>query len=1325
MLKKWTTYISYCCMMVFIMLTCSCERDTWLVDNLSAGSGDPVNVLLAFEVPSADKVAVTRTMSELEEHNIKDLYVLVFDAEDAAHGYPLISRQYFDESAVNVDKTDHANGPWSSVLDGTGNSTHGVVMVKALKKSCFVFGIANVRGDDSEVARSTTSAYSTLDDALLAMKTIAEEGTPSTLEDFYNLQAELRSDITLGRNNSHLLMSGVFVPKDRYRPAGYDPYGSKYTRAKAGLIDIGQTNVVNELTDPNGNVDLTRAGVIRLRRLASHITFKIKINDDVFKDFKPESWRVVHVPKRSYLMDRGDETPKLTGDGYFMYPDPQKSMIHADGTYQFDFYMYENHKEARDIHDINESPLWGAMSDADKTIVNNSYYLPQFGYTINDTDTSGGFCQKLSSLFDDDAEAFKYYKRDLALKSEDGQYKFRYIDTNKVKEFVYVEPNATYVEIKGRLRFDTGSFHLEDLIKRGDDKSTDADIKDGYADVTYLLHLGYARKMNLTEEVTGTGSESEAYKMTDFNSMRNTEYTYNVEIQGVNSIFTQVVTESDDDVDKRESAKLQAGASGFIGMASEDVFNTDAHFNAFNIFLDVAHLDIDQFSFVINTPWSEIDSKSMTDVNYNDPASKYYKFNSDFTWIKVRRNYEQTMGNNDDFVRYMGNENRKTMPYFKAQAGMSDDTYESTYHFKANPLIDLYQLKKEATLLSTTGLPITLGGTAYTARLESDGTAKHLYYYAASNPSTPAGELEGLFYTVYLDEYYYNTPPKGQTWTQPYWHEFVNRPARYVSFSTNTVGVASTTFDKESSIIKPQLMVVQPSIQSHYATDGGIIVGLGMEHYNETPHPRWTDKGPGPTIPTSNYTGDKKKFGWINAKDNIVGKSNVTWDNYVADFVGNNNNLAMKPNLVGGKVPTVVYNKGTDDDAQYKAGAIRLCMNRNRDENGNGVIDENELKWYLPASEQLDIISMCHYSFYDPLLNYNDYIYGTDADGTTFRLKNFQGTYTDITGGGNMRGANFYQVHYVASDYMKLTAEEMMNLNKYSTYANYYYNTGEMRCVRNLGEEADDSNTGKEVLKPYSSYGDGGEVTIDVSDARKELQTYTGSRPHVMFDFTKKEVQKDGKWIFTDKIFVMEKYLDSRSIRTAKYVNEELPPHYLYSETDRPYKAFQVAQNEVYMNIKDPRWTVKYGDAVYVDLERIYSGRPCGEYWEEDDQSDLGSWRAPNAAEISLMVHYLRINDPEGKANDSTKPALFFSERDPFPFTCTSWNFAGRLWGRMVAIKSDDPRKLWMSDPYKVSSSGAASNFTFGEGTKALYYNTVPLRCVKDVEPPLSSSSTP
>jgi hypothetical protein len=57
----------------------------------------------------------------------------------------------------------------------------------------------------------------------------------------------------------------------------------------------------------------------------------------------------------------------------------------------------------------------------------------------------------------------------------------------------------------------------------------------------------------------------------------------------------------------------------------------------------------------------------------------------------------------------------------------------------------------------------------------------------------------------------------------------------------------------------------------------------------------------------------------------------------------------------------------------------------------------------------------------------------------------------------------------------------------------------------------------------------------------------------------------------------------------------------------------------------------------------------------------------------------------------------------------------------MVAIKKDDPRKLWMSDPYKVPAnrSSASGNFNFGQANMALYNKTVPLRCVKDIEPPV------
>ena len=1346
-MKRLTRHICYFCMVLFTVFTMSCERDTWFTDLASRGSGQPVNVLLSFEVPQADEVAVTRTMSELEEHNIKDLYVLIFDAEDADHGFPLISRQYFDENALNVTKVNHVNGEWSSVLDGEGkegNSTHGIVMAKALEKNCFIFGVANVRGSDSEVARSEETTYSKLDDALLAMKTVSDP-SPTTLANFYSLQAELKNNVSLGRNDAHLLMSGVFVPKDIYKPDVYDNYYSKYQQGVAGLVNIGQANIDRDLKDENGNVDLTKAGVIRLRRVSSHITFKIKINGDingngqvddnemVFSDFKPASWRVLHLPRRSYLMDQGDETLKITGDDNFSNSAAQNSMIHVDGNYKFDFYMYENHKEARDISNLDaEGKGWDEMSSDNKAFVMN-YYQPQFGFTIIDTDPRGGkSCKKLSSdIFNNDEHAFKYAKRELALKDNNGEYITK---DDGTKQFVYIEPNATYVEIKGRLLFNTKLFKLTDLIKRGGtDRSTDQAIKDGYADVTYLIHLGYARGRSIKDEVKGVGSESDDYKMSDFNSLRNTEYTYNIEIRGVNTIFTQVVTESPDD-DKRESAKMQTGASGFIGMVTENVFNTDAHFNAFNIFLDVGHLDVDNFFFEINTPWSVIQSSQMNDTDYNNtPSSKSYKFNTDLTWVKVRRNYDQTFGNNKtEYVKYLdanGTQHRTTMPYFKQKGALSDDNYENTYHYKSNPLIDLYQLKKELAKLSTSGLPITLkeGNTvkSYTAKMVTETVSgspvKVLNYY---DGNTKVGSLQGLFYTVYLDEYYYHTPPVGAAWSTPYWHEFVNTPARYVSFGSNAVVNTGTTHDHESSMMKPQLMIVQPSIQTHYATDGGIIVGLGMEHYNETPHPRWADNGPGGTIGTS-FTKERKKYGWLNAKDYIVDKANVTWDGYVADYVGLYNNLTMVPNInKNGAVPAVNYHGSNDNDAQYIAGAIRLCMNRNRDENGNGVIDVNEMKWYLPASSQIDIISMCHYSFYDPLLNYNDYLYGTDSEGQIrYRLKNYNGTYEQLVpkdGTNDMRGGNFYHLHYVASDYMKLTSEEMMNLNKYSTYANYIYGPGEMRCVRNLGEESGDTHADKQVLKPYFSYDSEGTVSVDLS--RKEQQTYTGATPNVMFEFRYRETTKNGKKVYTDKMFVMEKYLDSRSVRTAKYENEELPPHYLFSEINRPYKAFKVADDEVYMDFGT--WKKQFGSSWYIDLEDIYLGRPCGDYWEETDPDDpsihpdKGSWRAPNAAEISLMIHQLRITNDEGKASDKD-PYLFFKETSPFPFSCTSWNFAGKLWVRMVAIKSDDPRKLWMSDPYKATATEAKSNFTFGQANKALYPNTVPLRCVKDIEPPV------
>ena len=1274
-MKRYLRHIILGCLAVFFITLASCERETWLSDMERRGTGKSVNVLLSFEVPQADTVAVTRTMSELEEHNVTDLYVLVFDAETQK----LVSRQYYDNDALNVSKVIHLNGTWGSVLENTTNSTHGTVMAKAIDNDCLIFGIANVRGADNEVAKSVSSAYSKLDDALLAMKTInldAEGAT--TLDDFYALQAELKNDLSLGRDNTHLLMSGVFVLKDKYksRLSEGNDYEAKYWKGKAGLVSISQAREIEELTDENGNVDLTQAGVIRLRRVASHIKFKVTVNQEFFSDFKPESWQVIHMPRGSYLMDQGDQAQRIeTEEGNFFNSPEMRYMLHAEGSYQFDFYMYENHKDAQTIDGGTD------------------YYYTHYGSSITSEEGS-----QLNALFNGDAESFKYAKRELALKDADGKYM---LNSDGSKRFVYVEPYATYVIIKGRLRFNTANFQLKDLIQKdGDDKTTTEDIKDGYASVTYLVHLGYAREMNLRDGIMGvtkSGAEKTAYRLTDFNSLRNTEYTYNVKIQGVNSIYTQVVTESDDDDDKREPAKLQTGASGFIGMATENVFNTDAHFNSFIIFLDKSHLDKDAIYFEIKTPWNTITSNDITDDNYE----AWYKDNPDFNWIKVRRNYDQTMGDNDDYISYSGSAHRAAMPYYKA----SGDDYQEIC-----PLIDLYQLKKEMEVFATSGLEMKKDDTVY------NGTGGHakVKFSDLSLDDTDRSN-NGLFYTVFLDEYYYQKPPLKEgvpVWNhtsshEPYWHEFVNKPARFVSFST-TAGATVTTHDKESSIIKPQLMIVQPSIQTHYSTEGTVIVGLGMEHYNETPHPRWKDSGSGGSVPTS---GLDKKSGWKNAKTAIV-KNTVTWGEYVANYVGKYNNLAMAP--VSGNLPTPKTGEGNgDEDAQYKANAIRLCMNRNRDENGNGQIDEDELKWYLPSSEQIDLINMCHFSFYDPLLNYNDYIYGTDAEGNVrYRLKNVNGQYTD-----DFYGRNYYQFHFVTSDYMKLIGEEMMNLNTYTQTGNWATRPGEMRCVRNLGQNSSQTHV-VNMLKPYFSYDAEGNVVSDLETM--ETQEYPGADPDEIFKFEPTQVSSGSPW--ENKVFVMEKYLDSRSVRTAKYVNEELPPHYIFSETNRPYKAFQVAKNAVVMRNSDARWKHVYGDKAYINLKDIYDMRPCGSYYEEADKSDSLSWRAPNAAELSLMIHYLRVNNSSGTAKENGSPALFFNNTSDHPFTTSSENWTGALWVRMMGIKSDGAltRKLYLSDPYKLSADGksVSSSYKFGEANIALRDGTnVMIRCVKDIDP--------
>ena len=189
------------------------------------------------------------------------------------------------------------------------------------------------------------------------------------------------------------------------------------------------------------------------------------------------------------------------------------------------------------------------------------------------------------------------------------------------------------------------------------------------------------------------------------------------------------------------------------------------------------------------------------------------------------------------------------------------------------------------------------------------------------------------------------------------------------------------------------------------------------------------------------------------------GNTKTVWDAYVSDNVyeapGDGldntyyNNVTMK--RTGNEMSLNDRKRqggvGLDSKLAYYAGAIRMCMNRNRDENGNGRIDEEELKWYLPAADQMDLASLCHFSLEDPLFNYNQF-YNTSASDP----ENNQRFPSEIT---NLRASNLYKYHYVTSDYKISYTEEGMNSSPYGANVgqNYTSNPYEMRCVRNLNKE--------------------------------------------------------------------------------------------------------------------------------------------------------------------------------------------------------------------------------------------------------------------------------
>lgn len=242
-------------------------------------------------------------------------------------------------------------------------------------------------------------------------------------------------------------------------------------------------------------------------------------------------------------------------------------------------------------------------------------------------------------------------------------------------------------------------------------------------------------------------------------------------------------------------------------------------------------------------------------------------------------------------------------------------------------------------------------GTQSTQLTDIVGLAKELQSaWNNGNPinSAPSGahymmqlsENKRTIYVVaYVDEYFYETEPG--TDIEADWRDFTNEdnrimilnPLKQISPDGNSTSYPDYIFQ-----------VSQRSIKTTYA-DNGVPLGdesvyrpFGIETWNETG-----------VLSFGNPSSENKlndTNGWQNTKTLLVGGNNDrTWQNAVythnAGYLTGINDNSKESHRY--------YSTG---DGVRDMSAYYACMTRNRDENGNDRIDDNEIKWYLPAVEQ-------------------------------------------------------------------------------------------------------------------------------------------------------------------------------------------------------------------------------------------------------------------------------------------------------------------------------------------------------------------------------------
>lgn len=188
----------------------------------------------------------------------------------------------------------------------------------------------------------------------------------NSIDEFKSFTYKMNKE-TVERSQGKLLMSGYFVPNE----------------AQAGSEE-GEI-----IINANGR---TSSGMVKLIRLDSRITFEVKSENNNGKTitFTPKKWRVINVPKASFLLEKtyvdGNQDAVGSSDNDYFSTDFvnfNNPDLDEEGNYKggsFTFYMLENRKAVKNAgisdyqdRELQEKNPVQTPDNEDKKVTNGDY----------------------------------------------------------------------------------------------------------------------------------------------------------------------------------------------------------------------------------------------------------------------------------------------------------------------------------------------------------------------------------------------------------------------------------------------------------------------------------------------------------------------------------------------------------------------------------------------------------------------------------------------------------------------------------------------------------------------------------------------------------------------------------------------------------------------------------------------------------------------------------------------------------------------------------------------------------------------------------------